>query len=314
MNAALALLAAVVLDALVGDPRWLPHPIRWMGQVIDKAEPGFRNLPLPLAASGGLMAMMLVLAAAGAAWSVVTLTARLHPWIGVVAEAILLFYCLSARSLADAAREVWRELVRGDLTSARRAVAMIVGRETATLEADGVARATVETVAENLVDGILAPLFWAALGGAPLALAYKMTNTLDSMIGYQNERYLAFGKVAARLDDGANWLPARLSLPLIALAAALLNRRGRPAWQMARQEGHRHRSPNAGRPEAAFAGALNVWLGGASRYHGRWVHKPTIGKGQPAVTAADIPRAVDLMWLSAVLGAVVAVGVRWVFS
>jgi adenosylcobinamide-phosphate synthase len=141
-----------------------------------------------------------------------------------------------------------------------------------------------------------------------------MTNTLDSMIGYKNERYLVFGKVAARMDDMANWLPARMSPPLIGLAAAILNRSGRRAWRLARQEGHRHSSPNAGRPEAAFAGALNVWLGGPNRYHGRWVDKPTIGREQRAVTAGDIPRAVDLMWLSALLGAVVAVGVRWMIS
>jgi adenosylcobinamide-phosphate synthase len=256
----------------------------------------------------------LVLGTGLVAWSLVALAAGLHPWVGVAVELLLLFYCLSARSLADAAMGVWRALVRGDLAEGRRAVAMIVGRETAALDEEEVARAAVETVAENLVDGILAPLFWAVLGGAPLALAYKMTNTLDSMIGYRNERYRSFGKVAARMDDGANWLPARLSPPLVGLAAALLNQSGGRAWRLARQEGHRHSSPNAGRPEAAFAGALNIRLGGPNRYHGRWVPKPTIGKGGRAVSAADIPRAVDLMWLTTVLGVVAAVGVRWVFS
>jgi adenosylcobinamide-phosphate synthase len=308
----------VVLDALVGDPPWLPHPIRWMGLAIERGEAWMRALPLPLVVSGGLLAAGLILGTYGAAKALITLVSRCHPHLGphlgYILQVLLLFYCLSARSLAEAAVGVWRMLTRGDLHEARRAVAMIVGRETAELDGDGVARAAVETVAENLVDGIVAPLFWAAVGGAPLALAYKMTNTLDSMVGYKNDRYHAFGKAAAKIDDLANWLPARLSVPLIALAAVLLNRRGEAALRQARRDGRRHSSPNAGWPEAAFAGALGVWLGGPNRYHGRWVPKPFIGKGQRAVTADDIPRANDLMWLTALLAAVVAVGVRWVLG
>jgi adenosylcobinamide-phosphate synthase len=311
MSSALALLLAVCLDALVGDPRWLPHPIRWMGLAIEKGEAGLRTLPLPLAASGGILAVGLILATYAAAWAAIALTILCHPLLGFLLQAVLLFYCLSARSLAEAAMEVWRVLARGDLPGARRAVAMIVGRETAELSEAGVARAAVETVAENLVDGIVAPLFWAAMGGAPLALAYKMTNTLDSMVGYKNDRYRAFGKAAAKIDDLANWLPARLSPLLISLAAALLNRRHKAAWQRARQDGRLHSSPNAGWPEAAFAGALGIWLGGPNRYHGSWVTKPIIGKGQNAVTADEIPRACDLMWLTALLAALLAVGVRW---
>jgi adenosylcobinamide-phosphate synthase len=314
VNAALALLLAVMVDAVVGDPRWLPHPIRWMGLAIEKGEAGLRALPLPLLVSGGFLAAGLILGTYGAARGALALSSRCHPLLGVLLQVVLLFYCLSARSLAGAAMGVWRVLVRGGLPEARRAVAMIVGRETAELDEGGVARAAVETVAENLVDGIIAPLFWAAVGGAPLALAYKMTNTLDSMVGYRNERYRAFGKAAAKIDDLANWLPARLSVPLIALAASLLNRRGGPAWRQARQDGRQHSSPNAGWPEAAFAGALGVWLGGPNRYHGRWVPKPTIGRGQRAVTADDIPRACDLMWLTALLAAAVAVGVRWLLG
>jgi adenosylcobinamide-phosphate synthase len=314
VSAALALLLAVVLDALVGDPRWLPHPIRWMGLAIETGEPWFRRLPLPPVVSGGLMAGGLILFSGVSAWGTVALGKWIHPYLGFTLEAFILFYCLSVASLAAAARAVWRALIRGDMTQARAKLAMIVGRETADLEADGVARAAVETVAENLVDGIIAPLFWAALGGAPLALAYKMINTLDSMVGYKNERYLAFGKVAARVDDVANWLPARLSVPLIALAAAFLSQRGRTTWRTARQDGRLHSSPNAGWPEAAYAGALGVWLGGANRYHGRLVEKPTIGKGRRAVSPDDIPRACDLMWLSATLAAMLAVGGRWVLG
>jgi adenosylcobinamide-phosphate synthase len=311
MSAALALLLAVLLDALVGDPRWLPHPIRWMGLAVERGEAWMRILPLPLVMGGGLLAVGLILGTFTVAWAAIAVSTWCHPLLGFFLQAVLLFYCLSTRSLAEAAKGVWRVLVRGDLPAARRAVAMIVGRETAELDEGGVARAAVETVAENLVDGIIAPLFWAALGGAPLALAYKMTNTLDSMVGYKNDRYRAFGKVAAKIDDLANWLPARLSLPFISLAASLLARHGAAAWRQARQDGRRHSSPNAGWPEAAFAGALGVWLGGPNRYHGNWVHKPTIGKGLRRVWADDILRACDLMWLTTLLAAVVAVGGRW---
>jgi adenosylcobinamide-phosphate synthase len=311
VSAALALLLAVLLDALVGDPRWLPHPIRWMGLAVERGEAWMRAQPLPLVMGGGLLAVGLILGTYAAAGALIVLASRCHPLLGFLLKVVLLFYCLSARSLAEAAIGVWQALVRGDLPAARRTVAMIVGRETAELDEAGVARAAVETVAENLVDGIMAPLFWAAVGGAPLALAYKMTNTLDSMVGYKNDRYRAFGKVAAKIDDLANWLPARLSLPLISLAASALDRRGAAAWRQARRDGRRHSSPNAGWPEAAFAGALEIWLGGPNRYHGKWVHKPTIGKGLRRVRANDILRACDLMWLTALLAAALAVGGRW---
>jgi adenosylcobinamide-phosphate synthase len=311
VNAALALLLAVLLDALAGDPRWLPHPIRWMGLAVERGEAWMRALPLPLVMGGGLLAVGLILGTYAAASTIIVLASRCHPLLGFLLNVVLLFYCLSTRSLAEAAKGVWQVLVRGDLAAARRTVAMIVGRETAELDEAGVARAAVETVAENLVDGIMAPLFWAAVGGAPLALAYKMTNTLDSMVGYKNDRYRAFGKVAAKIDDLANWLPARLSLPLISLAASALDRRGAAAWRQARRDGRRHSSPNAGWPEAAFAGALEIWLGGPNRYHGKWVHKPTIGKGLRRVRANDILRACDLMGRTALRAAVLAGGGRW---
>ncbi|MDJ0784167.1 MAG: adenosylcobinamide-phosphate synthase CbiB [Desulfosarcinaceae bacterium] len=310
MNAALILLAAILLDFMAGDPRWLPHPIRWMGLAIKSGESAFRRLPLPPAISGAVLAVGLILGSAAAAWGSVFLAAAVHPWLGSLVELLLLFYCLSTRSLADAATAVWRALANDDMGAARRAVSLIVGRETAGLTAAGVARAAVETVAENLVDGVIAPLFWAAIGGAPLAMAYKMANTLDSMMGYKNKRYRLFGRAAARIDDLVNWAPARLSPPLISLAAALLAKRGRQAWATARRDGRRHSSPNAGWPEAAFAGGLGVWLGGPSRYHGEWVAKPTIGEGNRSVAAKDIPRACDLMWLTALMAAAGAIGVR----
>jgi adenosylcobinamide-phosphate synthase len=183
---------------------------------------------------------------------------------------------------------------------------MIVGREVDRLDETGVTRAAVETVAENLVDGVIAPLFFAVLGGAPLAMAYKMVNTLDSMVGYKNERYLLFGRFAARLDDVANYLPARLSVPFIAIAAHLLNGRGRAALKIARRDGRAHASPNAGYPEAAFAGALGLWMGGPNTYHGRVVEKPVIGKELAGARRIHIRQACRLMLSTSLLFFMVA--------
>jgi adenosylcobinamide-phosphate synthase len=180
-----------------------------------------------------------------------------------------------------------------------------VGREVKDLSEDGVARAAVETVAENLVDGVISPLFFAAIGGAPLALAYKMINTLDSMVGYKNETYRLFGKTAARIDDVANFLPARLSVPVIALVAHLLAGRGKIAFKTAVREGRQHTSPNAGFSEAAFAGALGVRLGGPNFYHGKRVEKPYIGKVFDSAHKHHIKSACELMMLSAITWGVV---------
>jgi adenosylcobinamide-phosphate synthase len=218
----------------------------------------------------------------------------------------MIFTCISARGLADAARKVGKALAGSGLAAGRRAVAMIVGREVDQLDETGVTRAAVETVAENLVDGVISPIFFVVIGGAPLAMAYKMVNTLDSMIGYKNEKYLYFGRFAARLDDVVNFIPARLSVPLIALAARLFGGNWRFALTVARQDARAHASPNAGYPEAAFAGALGVWMGGPNRYHGRVVEKPVIGQGLGDVGPAHIQKACRLMLSTSFLSYTIA--------
>lgn len=293
--------AAVILDQIVGDPLWLPHPVRWMGRAIEKLETVFRPLALPLVVSGGLFSAVLILGTWLAGWAVCSAAHRLHPLAGLAVEALIVFYCISAKSLAEAAMAVWRHLKPGRIEQARASVAMIVGRETKNLDGPAIARAAVETVAENLVDGFISPLFFAAIGGAPLALAYRMVNTLDSMVGYKNERYMDFGKVAARIDDIANFLPARISVAVIALAARILNRRGRETLTVGFSQGRRHASPNSGFSEAAFAGALMVKLGGPNVYHGKLVEKPFIGEQFGPVGIHHIPMACDLMLLSALI-------------
>jgi adenosylcobinamide-phosphate synthase len=274
---------------------------------IDRLEPRFRELPLKPLLSGALMAVLLV----ACVWMIGLLLVRtataIHPAAGILVQTFMLYTCISARSLADAALAVGKALGESGLDAGRQAVSMIVGREVDRLDERGVTRATVETVAENLVDGFVSPLFFAVLGGAPLAMAYKMVNTLDSMVGYKNERYLRFGRVAARLDDVANFIPARLAVPFIALAAQLLNARGRAVIDSACRDGRAHASPNAGYPEAAFAGALELWMGGPNHYHGRRVEKPIIGNGFADARPVHIRQACRLMLTTSLLVFMLAV-------
>jgi adenosylcobinamide-phosphate synthase len=272
-----------------------------MGRAIERLEPRFRRLPLRPLVSGGLMAVSLVAAVWGASLLLIHTAASVHPAAGILVETAMIFVCISARSLADAALAVSKALAGSGIQAGRRAVSMIVGREVDRLDETGVTRAAVETVAENLVDGVVSPLFFAVLGGAPLAMAYKMVNTLDSMVGYKNERYLQFGRFAARMDDVANFVPARLSLPFIALAAQMLNGRGRPALKTALKDGRAHASPNAGYPEAAFAGALGLWMGGPNHYHGRVVLKPIIGEGLGSARPVHVRQACRLMLTTTIL-------------
>jgi adenosylcobinamide-phosphate synthase len=303
----LILPAAFALDALIGDPYWLPHPIRGMGRAIEICEPAFRRWFRNETWAGALFALFLILSCWGLSASLVQAAYALHPLLGVAFEAILIFFCLSARSLSQAAMEIGGLLKEGSVDAARSKVALIVGRDVQTYGRDDIARATVETVAENFVDGVLAPLFFAALGGAPLAMAYKMVNTLDSMVGYKNDRYLHFGRAAARIDDAANFLPARLSVPLIALAAQMLSgRHGRRSLVTGFAQGRRHSSPNAGFPEAAFAGALAVKLNGPNTYGGVLVDKPYIGIEFGPVSPSHIRMACRLMTLSSLLGCIAA--------
>ncbi len=293
--------AAFVLDLLIGDPKGLPHPIRWMGRAIERLEPVFRRLKLSPVWSGTLFAVSLITGTFLIAGLLILIARTFHPVAGVVLEVSMLFYCISVRSLEIAALNVYTALREKGLVQGRAAVAMIVGRETEALEEPEVARAAVETVAENLVDGVLSPLFFAALGGAPLALAFKMINTLDSMVGYKNEKYRDFGKAAARIDDSANFIPARVSVLFIAAAAQIICKRGQPAMRTGFRDGRKHTSPNAGFPEAAFAGALEIGLGGPGTYHGRRVEKPRLGAEYGPAGTEDIPRACRLMMITSLL-------------
>jgi adenosylcobinamide-phosphate synthase len=238
---------------------------------------------------------------------------RLAAWLGSVLSIGFASTTLAARDLWDHVRAVNGPLDAGDLSAARRAVAMIVGRDTAQLSESEVARATVETVAESAADGVIAPLFYLAIGGAPLALAYKAVNTLDSMIGHQDERYMDFGWASARLDDLINWIPARLAAVLLIVGAGLTTgqlEQVRDGWQVFRRDGSKHPSPNSGRPEAAMAGILGVKLGGTNFYDGIAQERPILGQEGRDTGPGDIMSAVKVMVAASVLGVFIAVGFR----
>jgi len=306
--------AAFVLDLILGDPHSWPHPVRWMGKAIEVFEPYFRKIPVRLMLSGTLFTAVLVVGTGIVTVLILNVTEWLHPWVKICAEIILIYFCISVRSLEDAALKIHACLRQKKVRDARKNVALIVGRDVDNYEEAGISRAVVETVAENLVDGVISPLFFAAIGGAPLAMVYKMVNTLDSMIGYKNNKYMDFGKASARLDDILNFLPARLSIPIIALATHILTGSGRRVLKTAYDEGANHSSPNAGYPEAAFAGALAVRLNGPNYYNGKLVEKPYVGASFGETLPDDIIKACHIMLLSSFVWLVVVWGVSSILS
>lgn len=298
---------AFLIDLVMGDPEILPHPIRWMGNAITVTEPYFRKLSIKPVFSGAFFALFLIFSAWGLTFLLLKAAQSIHPFLRTGLEMVLVYYCISINSLEKAAMEVYQPLLQKKLQTARKKVALIVGRDVETLSEIGVAQAAVETVAENLVDGVIAPLFFAAIGGGPLAMAYKMINTLDSMVGYKNETYRQFGKISARIDDVANFIPARLSVPIISTAAQIISGNGFTAFKTASIEGSYHSSPNSGYSEAAFAGTLGIKLGGPNTYGGRLVNKPYIGIRFKSPDSQYIKKACDLMILSAFLWVVILV-------
>ena len=312
-----AVLGGFVLDAIFADPAWLPHPVVLMGRCISALEKRLRTAlpttPQGELLGGGIVAAVLPLGTLLVTGAACWLAAKLHPALGL---ALQMFWCgqaLAAKGLKQESMNVYKELQKGDLPAARKAVARIVGRDTQSLTAEGVTKAAVETVAENASDGVIAPLLYMLIGGAPLALTYKAITTLDSMLGSKNEKYLYFGRCAAKLDDVANWLPSRLAGLLWVAAAALTGGSAAGAWKIWRRDRRNHASPNSAQTESACAGALGVQLAGPAYYFGEYYDKPTIGDPLRPIEPQDIVRANRMMYAESLLALAMGLAVRLLF-
>lgn len=304
MEAAILLSFAYVVDLLVGDPRFLTHPVVLMGSVIQRLELMIRKFvsnEKALKWAGMLFPLILVGGSYATVWMLLKALAHLHPWLAWLAEVWLISTTIATKGLADAGLHIYGLLKAGNLAEGRRALSMVVGRDTDQLDEPEIVRGAVETVAENMVDAILSPLFYAAIGGAPLAMAYRAANTLDSMVGYKNERYRQLGWASARFDDLANYIPARICAMLLVMASWLMKLRWRQAWRMILRDARSHPSPNSGIPEAGVAGALGVQLGGLNFYQGVPSERARLGDAERALVTDDIAKTVSLMYLVSVL-------------
>ena len=304
-----------VLDALFGDPHWLPHPVVLIGQWISFLEKQLRRLfpktPGGERAGGTVLVLLVLLASAAVPWGMLWLAGLVHSYLRFAVECFMCYQILAARSLKTESMRVYRKLQEGNLEESRKAVSWIVGRDTENLTMEGVSRAAVETVAENTSDGVIAPMLYLALGGPVLGFFYKAVNTMDSMIAYKNDRYLYFGRTAAHLDDVFNYIPARLSGLFMILASAILGFDGKNAWRIFKRDRYNHASPNSAQTEAVCAGALDVQLAGDAWYFGVLHKKKTIGDPIRPVEPEDIRRANRLMYGTAVIGLILFSGLSF---
>lgn len=304
----LALTIGFIVDFILGDPQGWYHPIRLVGKLIGflekhlnkKREQSGRNFFFGVAT-----AVLVMTVTAGIPCLILYIAHQIHPYVRLTLESIMCWQLLAAKSLKDESMKVYKKLAQKDLPGGRYAVSMIVGRDTENLDEAGVTKAAVETVAENTSDGIIAPMFYMAIGGAVLGWWYKSINTMDSMIGYKNDRYLYFGRFAAKLDDVVNFIPARVSAYLMIAASFLLGFDGKGAWKIYRRDRLNHASPNSAQTEAVMAGALGVQLAGDAWYFGKLHRKQTIGDAFRPVEIEDIPRANRLLYGTAILGFVI---------
>lgn len=300
-----AIVAGFILDLIFGDPHWLPHPICLIGNLIGFLEKNLRRLLAPgktaLLLGGALMVVIVLTLSYAVPYAVLMLAEQVSPWLKFALETIMFYQIFATKCLRDESMKVYTALHNNDLADARVKLSWIVGRDTKELTAEEVTKGAVETVAENTADGIIAPMLYMFIGGAPLAFLYKGINTMDSMVGYKNDKFLYFGRCAAKLDDLANLIPARITGLVMILASYFLNLNAKGAWKIFWRDRYNHLSPNSAMTESVTAGALNIQLGGDHFYFGKLVHKDTIGDNIRQVVPEDIVAANNLLYMTAVI-------------
>lgn len=311
----IVILLGLLLDLCFGDPYTLPHPVRWIGSLILRVEKIVRQLfpnhPKGEMAAGFFLVVIVVFISTAIPWILLYAAYRISPWLSFIFSVVMCYQLFAMKSLKTESCKVYRALEFQNIVEARKAVSMIVGRDTQALSAEGVAKAAVETVAENTSDGVIAPLFYMVLGGPVLGFLYKAVNTMDSMIGYKNETYLYFGRCAARLDDILNYIPARLSGWAMILGAFFCSYDGKNAYRIYKRDRKKHASPNAAQTEAACAGALGLQLAGDAWYFGKLYQKESIGDAKREIEPNDIIRVNRLMYVSCFLAAGSFILVKW---
>lgn len=304
-----ALVIGYILDLIFGDPYWMPHPVRVIGNLISIVEKIIRRF-MPKTKRweyiGGIILTVIVVSISMVIPLVIILMAKsINKYLALIVESFMCYQILATKSLKVESMKVYDELAKNDLPSARKAVSMIVGRDTKDLTFSGVAKAAVETVAENTSDGIIAPMIFIAIGGAPMGFFYKAINTMDSMVGYKNEKYINFGRFAAKLDDVVNYLPARISAYEMILSSFFLRYDYKNAFKIYKRDRYNHASPNSAQTESVCAGALDVQLAGNAYYFGKLYEKPTIGDDIREINYDDIKKANRLLYCTSIISIVI---------
>ena len=302
--------AAYVADLILGDPHGYPHPVRLIGRAVQALEPELlhtEDSSMKQYLLGGILAGLIVVLAATLTWAIIRTAQWIHPVFSFIATIFFAYTTLATRNLYDEVKKVIKTLEQGNLTRARKEVGFLVSRDTDRLDEREVCRALIETISENTSDGIVAPLFYLAIGGPPLAMAYKALNTLDSMVGYKNERYRYFGWASAKADDVANFLPSRITALLFILSSLVLGKKWKGAWRVALKDGRKNMSPNSGYPEAAVSGALGIQLGGENFYFGVLEKKPLIGEPEKSISLNDVKASLHLMLATSLIAGMITI-------
>ena len=296
-----------ILDLIIGDPENPFHPVRGIGWLASKLEVLARRIFKNLLKIGGLIVWLFtILITFFVTLEIVNIAKKINIYFGIIIEGILIYFCISSKGLVVEGKKVISFLIKNDITGARNQLSFIVGRDTKSLDEQGIIRAVIETIAENMSDGVIAPLFYAGIFGAPLAMAYKAVNTLDSMFGYKNDKYRDFGYFPAKLDDVFNYIPARITGVLIIISSFILRYNYKNSYKIYKRDRYNHTSPNSAHPESAMAGALGLKLGGANYYFGKLVEKPTIGDELKKIEISDVYKTSSILYVSALIGYVLS--------